>query len=172
MERVLNLRGKDGGVNKEAGQENEDISWEADMSAYSSPTWQRGLVIFLSVFFVFLILFKQGISSVTFFGLLIFVLIISLRLKPKKMTVSLGKDRFHFGNRIIPYKEFHSFWISYESGGLQELSLRQKKWHSLYIKIPIIGQNPIQIRGFLIKYVPEEKHEDSIFDLLGRKFGV
>lgn len=172
MERVLNLREKDGRNNKETDQKNEEILWEADLSAYSSPAWQKGLIIFLSVFFVFLILFKQGTSSVIFFGLLIFVLIISLHFKSKKTIVSLQKNFLHFGNRVIPYKEFHSFWISYEPGGLQELSLREKKWHSSYIKVPVIGQDPVQIREFLIKYVPEEKHEDSIFDLLGRRFGV
>ena len=172
MESIIDLRKKRDKQTQTKISKDKDISWDSDYSIYTSPIWQKSLIFFLVIIVALFVIFRQGQVLITFFSLLLFVFILHVKIRHKIIKVSLSKGCLQFGERIISYQEIESFWIIFEPRGLKELSLRQKSWHSAYLKIPINNQNPIQIRNFLLNYIPEERHEDSIFDILGRKFGI
>ena len=174
MERIINLRQKTRKSPLEIKNEEKDnsISWDADYGIYSSLTWQKSMIGFLIGLIFIFILFKQSLFSIIFFGFVLVIFIFYFKRKQKIIKVSLEKNHLQFNKTSISYRGIESFWIIFEPYGLKELSLKQKKWHSTYLKIPIHCQNPIQIRNFLLNYMPEEYHEDSIFDILGRKFGI
>jgi len=129
-------------------------------------------MFFLIGIVIFLILAKQGLIAISFFTLLAVVFFIKLKKAPKSVSVFFYKKHIALGKKNIPYNELRSFWISYEPDGMKELSILHKTWHSSYIKIPLGDKNPLQIRDFLLNYVPEDKHENNIFDIFGRKLGV
>lgn len=157
---------------KEEESRNETIHWEADYFAQSSPAWQKGMVVFLVGLIVVLILFKYGFISIVFFALLTLIFVIRLTSHQKPLLVYLKNYGIQLDEKLIPYKNIKSFWVSYEPGGIKELSIEQRKWYSPYIKIPLHDQNPVQIRNFLLDYVIEKEHEDTIFDTIARKLGI
>lgn len=155
-----------------SGVENKDIHWEADYFAQSSPIWQKGMVVFLSGIIIVFVLFKYGFISIVFFALLLLIFVIRLTSHQKPLLVYLKNYGIQLDRKLIPYKNIKSFWITYEPRGIKELSIEQKEWYSPYIKIPLHGQNPVRIRDFMLNYVIEKEHEDTIFDTIARKLGI
>ena len=69
------------------------------------------------------------------------------------------------------FSNFDSFWIEYPVNGWRELSFRSKKWYYPYIKIPLNEADPLAVRRYLLNFLPEEKHTDSLVDILTRWLG-
>ena len=73
---------------------------------------------------------------------------------------------------FFPYQELKSFWIEYQPGSIREISLKSKKWYRGYLKIPLRQENPLKIREFLLEYLSEERYEDTMIEVIGRKLGI
>ena len=76
------------------------------------------------------------------------------------------------GERFYHYHDLDSFWIHYHPEGYHELSLCTGKLLNHYVKIPLKGQDPFQVRDALMMYLPEERHEEGLEDWLRRKLGL
>ena len=87
--------------------------------------------------------------------------------EPEKIVINHAGVRW--GERHHKFKDLRSFWIEYQPGGLKELILESHKWYLPHIKIPLEDRSPVQLRNLMIKFLPEEEHEYSIFDHLSRR---
>ena len=76
------------------------------------------------------------------------------------------------GEKFYHYHDLDSFWIHYHPEGYHELSLCTGKLLNHYVKIPLKGQDPFQVRYALMMYLPEERHEEGVEDWLRRKLGL
>ena len=89
--------------------------------------------------------------------------------EPKKIKFSISKKGIKIEKKIYKFEDLKSFWIFYEPPEIKELSLRSKKVFTLYIKIPLGDQNPVEIRKLLLKFLPERKHTESVVDAWVKK---
>ena len=100
------------------------------------------------------------------------VLILYSKKLPEISKISISQNGVAIGDKIYFYKDLRSFWIHYDPGEVKELSLELRKWHMPYLKILIEKENPVAIRSFLIKFLKEKEHENSLIDIISRKIGL
>jgi len=149
------------------------ISWEAP-SFYYNPQKRYLSLIILAL--------ALGGSSLLFFGrdmlTAIFLLLVSLVIilysnkRPLDSKITINEAGIMVDGNAYYYKDLKSFWINYNPNNIKELSLESKKWYMPYIKILTEKQNPLEIRSFLISFLPEKEHENSLTDIISRKIGL
>ena len=119
-----------------------------------------GLIIWaaFSKNFLLILLIILGYFSIVVFALK----------KPRKIRLAITSKGIMIDESIYAYDNLKSFWIFYDPPEVSELSLRSKKTIMPFIKIPLGGENPVEVRKLLLKYLPERKQEESLIDNLAR----
>ena len=149
------------------------ISWSGQLHYHPNI---RAIVIVAVIFFVvaaFVQIFQKNIITTVFFALIGLVILPNARRKPEIGRFEINPVAVVINNIRHTYPEMKSFWIEYDLElGIQELSLQLKKWYAPYVKIPIYGQNPVQLRLALLEFLPEVEHKDSLVEILSRKLGI
>jgi len=145
------------------------IEWQAPEFTYypKNRSWlvasaliALGLIIWgiLTYNFLFVLLMLLGYFSVIVYALK----------KPRLLRLTLTPKGVKVGKMIYPFENLKSFCIFYQPPLIKELSLQSKKKFIPYIKIPLGEANVDEVRKFLLKYLPEKKHRESLIDDLAR----
>jgi hypothetical protein len=103
--------------------------------------------------------------------LTVFVVYIYAKKEPRKIKFSISGNGVQIDQTVYKFEDLKSFWIFYEPPEVKEISLRSKKAFMPYIKIPLSDQNPAEVRGLLLKFLPEKQQRESIIDGWTRKSG-
>jgi len=98
-----------------------------------------------------------------------FILFNYAKKEPRKINFIIDGRGIKIDNKLYKYKELKSFWMFYEPPKIKELSIRSSKALLPYIKIPLFKQNPAEIRRFLLRFLPEKEHYESIIEEWMRK---
>jgi c-di-AMP phosphodiesterase-like protein len=134
------------------------------------------LLVMIGIVFVLIgvafIIFQQSTITAIFFFLVVVVMFIIGFKKRTALFWELGPLGITADTISYRYNDLRSFWIEYQPGYLKELSFQSKKWYHSYIKIPLNQENPLEIREFLLAFLPEERHEDTIIEIISRKLGI
>lgn len=75
-------------------------------------------------------------------------------------------------DRLYEFQDLQSFWIFFDPPRIKELSLESKKTLMPFLKIPLGETSPVKIRELLIKFIPEKKQEETLTEILSRRFGL
>ena len=149
------------------------ISWSGQLRYHPNV---RAIVIAAVIFFGIATLFQifqRNIITTVFFALIGCVILLNSRRKPEIGRFEINPAAVLANDKKHAYTDMKSFWIEYDQElGIQELSLQLKKWYAPYVKIPIYGQNPVQLRLALLEFLPEIEHKDSMVEILSRKLGI
>lgn len=137
-----------------------------------SHAWRKVIIVILAGM-AFLALFWQGsvLTAVTFFALALTTSMHFWR-EAQYHKYEIHPHGIMASDKFYHYRDLDSFWIHYHPEGYHELSLCTGKLANYYIKIPFRDQDPFEIRQALAMYLPEEKHEEGLEDLLRRKLGL
>lgn len=150
------------------------IAWTGPLIRHSpnmKAIWLTVVVIWLIA--VAVQVFQKNIVTTIFFSLLGLMILIQAKKKPYVAKMEFSPLGIKIGGQSHTYRELKSFWLDYQpSQQIKEISLHFKKWYLPYIKIPIGDQNPVQLRSFLIQFIPEVEHEETLADVLGRRLGL
>ncbi|TSC90634.1 MAG: Uncharacterized protein G01um10142_338 [Parcubacteria group bacterium Gr01-1014_2] len=150
------------------------ISWTSPDRHHEliSHAWRKGVIVIL-VAMAFLALFWQGsiLTAVTFF-ILAFVTSMHFWRETQDHKYKIYPHGILVSDKFYHYHDLDSFWIHYHPQGYHELSLCTGRLLNHYIKIPLRGQDPLEVREALSMYLPEERHEEGIEDWLRRKLGL
>ncbi|MBI2003802.1 MAG: hypothetical protein HYS78_02400 [Parcubacteria group bacterium] len=137
-----------------------------------SHTWRKGVIIIL-VAMAFAALLWQGsiLTAITFFAL---AMVTSMHFwrEARHEKYEIHPHGILAGGQFLHYHDLDSFWIHYHPQGEHELSLCTGRFLNYYVKIPLKGQDPVEVRDVLMRYLPEERHEEGLEDLLRRKLGL
>ncbi|PIQ92621.1 MAG: hypothetical protein COV69_02085 [Parcubacteria group bacterium CG11_big_fil_rev_8_21_14_0_20_39_14] len=76
---------------------------------------------------------------------------------PKKVYFALKNGGIQADNQIFKYAELESFRLNYQAGGTKELKVLSKKKLMPEISIPIGDADPVKIKEFLLKFLPEKE---------------
>lgn len=74
----------------------------------------------------------------------------------KEMEFIITPDGVKLADRFYYYKEFDNFYIIYEEGGVRSLYLEFINPLKGRIVAPLLAQDPVAIRDFLLKYLRED----------------
>ena len=130
-------------------------------------TWYT-YVVCLTIGAVFLSLITGSGLSALIFGLIGTIIFMMGSQKPRNMQFAISPMGISCGEKHYSFNDMESFWIHYNPQ-VQEISFKGKKMLSPYIKIPLGEQDPMLIRSMVSNYLPEEKQEEEIVDLILRK---
>ncbi len=145
------------------------INWQAPEFTYfeKSKSWFLISGLITAALFAWAIFSKNML-----FALLIALGYFSLTAfafkKPKLINLTISSHGIKINDALYSFDNLKSFWIFYNPPGVKEISLRSKKTIMPYIKIPLGNKNPAEIRQFLIKYIPEKRHPESLLDNLAK----
>ena len=149
------------------------ISWSATLHRQPDLKFLMLLSLFLFTIAALIQIFQKNIITTIFFALLGAVLLLNARSKNETGSFELNPAGVLVNGRNHRYPEIKSFWIEYDPAlGIKEISLQLKRWYAPYVKIPLAEQNPVQLRLFLLEFLPEEEHKDSMAEIVSRKLGL
>ncbi|MBU6415008.1 hypothetical protein KGQ34_02080 [Patescibacteria group bacterium] len=74
--------------------------------------------------------------------------------------------------RLYEFQDLQSFWIFFDPPRIKELSLESKKTLMPFLKIPLGETSPVKLRELLVKFIPEKKQEETLTEILSRRFGL
>ncbi|MEK7506955.1 MAG: hypothetical protein AAB585_00205 [Patescibacteria group bacterium] len=152
----------------------ESIVWFGPLY-YHSPDFKAVWVVVTLLWLTAasLQIFQKNITTTIFFVLLGLMIIIHAKKKPAEGEIKISPLGVQVGERSFNQQELKSFWIDYRPDvGVKELSLQMHKWYLPYIRVPLNNQNPVQTRSFLIKFIPEVQHEETLADSIMRRLGL
>jgi len=101
------------------------------------------------------------------FGLLIIIataalLIFSSR-NPEIVEVSVDKRGIIVEKEMYPFATLEAFWVDIMDENEPKMILRSKKKILPLIIIPIEGHHHLDVRDFLLKYLPEQEMYEPVF---------
>jgi hypothetical protein len=146
-----------------------NIEWQApEFEKYEKGAgWFIALGIIALIFFTVVLLMKNFIFAILIV-LIVFTIFIYALKQPRVINFKISGKGITIEDKLFAYQELKSFWIFYEIPDIKELSIRSKKWLMPLIKIPLEEQDPSSIRRALIKFIPEQKQELSLVDIIAR----
>ena len=90
---------------------------------------------------------------------------------PRKIRFRISARGIEIGGKLYEFESLRSFWIFYEPPLSKELSLVSKKVLLPIIRAPLNGLDPLRLRQILLRFLKEEKHEESVIDILAKRLG-
>ncbi len=91
--------------------------------------------------------------------------------EPRTIKFKINEKGIEIDEKLHDFDSLRSFWLFYNPPEEKELSLRSRRTFLPYIRIPIADENPNDIRKFLLKFLPEKRHRESIIDIWMRRVG-
>lgn len=141
----------------------EKIEWKAPEYEYikKSPDWFWAVGIITIALLVSAFFLKSFL-----FGFLVLLAGFSIALygakKPSIVSFSIGPRGVKIGEMLYEYGNLKKFWVNYDPPQKKELLLESKKTLMPHITIPLADENPEEIRNYLVKFLKEEKIEESL----------
>jgi len=162
--------------------ENKPVKNEQDSNQLIDIQWQtlefekheKGPAWFIVVGAVALAFFAIALFMANYiFAILIilavFVVFMYAVMEPQVIKFRINARGISTGDKSYGYQDLKSFWIFYEPPAIKELSIKTKKLLMPLLKIPLGDQNPVEIRRALIKFLREEKQEESLAEVMAKK---
>lgn len=100
-----------------------------------------------------------------------FVFYVYANKKPRIIKFKIDEKGIEIDERLHDFDSLKSFWLFYNPPEQKELSLRSKKTFFPYVHVPLAKENPNEIRKFLLRFLPEKKHSESIIDIWMKRIG-
>lgn len=150
----------------------QQIEWQAPEYEFhqKKPDWFWALGIIVAALVFSAIIFKNML-----FAILALMGGFSLALygarKPKIVSFSISPRGIKINDRIYYYDDLKSFWINYDPPHKKELLIESKKTFVPHIAIMLAGADPVAIREYLLKFLKEERIEESLITTVGRLLG-
>ena len=158
---------------KNLKSDKKEIAWHAP-SFYYNPQKRYLASVIIGLLFgaVAMLFFQKDMLTAVFLIMSSLVLILYANKKPELNKIIIDDYGIRVGENNFIFSELKSFWIDYSPGDSKELSLESKKWNHPYVKVSLEKQNPLEIRSWLISFLPEREHERSLVDLISKKIGL
>jgi hypothetical protein len=148
------------------------LAWTAEKNAMSEEERRgRNIIIVGGAFLIALVsVFAGNYLLALFIALAAFVLYAGAGRKSNAVKCAITPRGIKIENRVYEFSDLKSFWIFYEPPETKELSLESKKTMMPIIRAPLGDTDPMKLREMLLRFIPEKKHEESLTDIIGRKF--
>ncbi len=129
--------------------------------------WYKGVIIVTVIAVVLSLIFKNFLLALILliggFTIMLYgsrlPLIIKIKLTPKGILIN--KD-------LYLYQKLHSFWISDEHGEARtpKLIIEADRFFLPHLVIPLNNVGREATRDYLLQYLPEMHHEESLADVI------
>ncbi len=155
-------------------QPENSINWDAKEFTHHEKTlvWYIVFTLIAIGLIVYSILSGSILTMVTF-GLIVLLGFLFSHRQPRVMPHSLTSSGIILGDTIIPYKNIKSFWIIYEPPQVKTLNIETTAYLNRHVTIQLGDQDPVPVKLFLKKYLPEDLNRDESFvDIIQRHLKI
>lgn len=150
----------------------QEFVWKAP--EFPKKQKDKSWFIFPAIITVILGIFALVTESILFLIAIILsfiVFYVYANKEPRIIKFKINEKGIEIDKRLHSFDDLRSFWIFYEPPKVKELSFRSRRTFIPYIRIPLDKQNPNDIRKFLLKFLPEKRHSESLVDIWMRRVG-
>lgn len=96
---------------------------------------------------------------------------ITLERDPLMLRCAITGEGVIVEKELYVFENIESFWIVYEEDD-KYISLKTTGKLTPFVHIPLGNENPAKIRDILIEYIPEEKHDPTLIDTIGKMLHI
>src|SRR3989338_794945 len=141
------------------------LRWQAPEYEKPEKPGERAIIggIIAAGFFAGAIFIGNYLLSLIVFLTYVVFYIYTFR-EPKLVEFSITDRGVRIDDKIYEYGELRSFCIFFEPPYQKILSLESGKVIMPYIRIPLEGVDPIELKNALMKHLPERRHKESLID--------
>ena len=100
-----------------------------------------------------------------------FAVIIYGARKPRKVSFSFTARGIQIDNHLFPYENLRSFWLHYDPPQKKFITVEPKKMFMPAITVPLGDTDPNIVREYLLKFLKEERQEESLITTIIRFLG-
>src|SRR4030042_296357 len=150
----------------------QDFEWDAPEfeKKEKSKSWFI-LPAILTIVFGIIALIAENILFLIFVVLAFVVFYTYANKEPRVVKFKINERGLEIDKRLYEFDSLRSFWLFYDPPQEKEISFRSKKTFFPYIRIPLAEQTPNEIRKYLLRFLPEKRHRESIIDIWMRRIG-
>jgi len=143
------------------------LNWKAPefISHAKSGRWFviAGIVVAMLIAYA---IYTRSASMAIVFTMLAGVYYLTHNQQPKVIDIKITQLGIFVDKTFYPYNMINSFWIIYHPLLIHTLNLKLGDKTSTKVVIQLDSQNPVKVRKFLAKEIPEiEGKEESFLDL-------
>jgi hypothetical protein len=150
----------------------KEFEWEAP--EFEKTEKSKSWFIIPAVIAIILGIIALATNNILFLILVLlgfFIFYVYANKEPRIIKFKIYERGIEFDNQVHDFESLRSFWIFYDPPMEKEISLRSKKTFFPYIRIPLGNQGPVEIRKYLLKFIPEKRHRESVIDIWMRRIG-
>lgn len=150
-----------------------DIIEEWEVKEYEHYTHPMAWYVIMGSIGSLLLLYSIITGNLLFSAIIILsgiILFLQNNQSAQTVPVAITDLGIVIGNRFYGYKELDSFFLVYQPPQVKILFIETKSSLRPMLRIPLLDQNPIALRGTLRKYLKEDldKEEEPASDKLAR----
>ena len=150
----------------------KSFDWQAPEYIHQPKTsnWYWSLGGAAAIFFL-IALFLANFLFAIIVLLGTFTLILYSVRKPEMINYSLSPRGLKISNRLFPYDRLHSFWV-HDDRHPHKIIIESERTFLPHLVIPLPENiTNEQAREFLLQYLPEQRHEESVIDIIWEELG-
>jgi hypothetical protein len=150
----------------------QEFEWRA--KEFPKKEKNKSWFIFPALITIALGIFALATESFIFLIAIIlgfFVFYVYANKEPRTIKFRIDERGVEIDDRLYEFDSLSSFWMFYNPPEQKEISFKSKRTFLPYIRIPLDKENPNEIRKFLLKFLPEKRHSESIIDIWMRRIG-
>lgn len=150
----------------------KEFEWEAQ--EFTKKEKSKSWFIIPAIITIALGIFSLLTDNILF---LIFVILGFIMLyvyankEPRIIKFKINEKGVEIDGKLHDFDSLKSFWLFYDPPEQKELSLRSKKTFIPYIRIPIENESPVDLRKFLLRFLSEKHHKESLIDIWMKRVG-
>jgi hypothetical protein len=153
---------------------NELKTFEWETPEFEKVEKEKSWFIMPAIIAIILCVFSLIIDNYLFVLLIILSFVtfyIYAKKSPRTIKFRIDEKGVEVDGRLHEYADLRSFWLFYNPPLEKTLSIRGKKTFFPYLRIPMDKENPTEIRKFLLKFIPEKRHQESIISIWMKRIG-
>jgi len=90
---------------------------------------------------------------------------------PKTVAISINQKGLIVGKEMYPFATLDAFWVESADGEDQKILLKSKKLIMPLIAIPLEEHHHLDVREFLLNYLPEVEMHEPLSQKIMEKLG-
>jgi len=169
---TVKIKIKNENNDSETSADSDEVNWRIEEPDLTPKTieWFWALGILALAFIVFSILLKNYLLIIIVV-LAVFIVFSNKNKKPELINFRLDNDGLYIERKFYPYDSFESFWIfPAHDDKERKLALRSKRHLAPLLTAPFYNTDEKKIRKILEKYLTESEEQESLIDLLRKRF--
>jgi hypothetical protein len=142
------------------------LSWQ--MPEFAKHEKSKKWYLYFGILIVALLAYAYFSSNILFAVIIIFFTIMYWLLEKRdiaELDFAIAEDGIVIGHKFIEWTSIANFYLIYQPPRIKNLYFRPKNNIKQLIIIPLLDENPVEVRKALLEFLPEDLEQEEISGL-------